>query len=108
MNETDHDMLIEIRTDVKHLIEKHEELRVDFGCLEDRIRSIEISGSHEAEEAIKRCEMVETKLLSLEKNGAMRKGEQSLWNNIWVRGGILASIVLGVLAFINDFRKGLF
>jgi DNA-directed RNA polymerase subunit H (RpoH/RPB5) len=29
-DETDHDILIEVRSDVKHLIEKHEELKEEF------------------------------------------------------------------------------
>jgi hypothetical protein len=28
--ESDHDILIEVRSDVKHLIEKHEELKTEF------------------------------------------------------------------------------
>jgi hypothetical protein len=30
LTETDHDILIEVRADVKHLIEKHEELKAEF------------------------------------------------------------------------------
>lgn len=101
MAETDHDILIEIRTTLRELVK----------CKNDherRIRDIEISGSKEANAAIKRVDAIETRMDVVERVCAGDVAIESWWNSNLTQYGIVAGVIISLGAAVFEIYTRIF
>ena len=93
------------KTDRELLIEIYVTLQENCGVLEDhecRIREIELSGSKEATEAIKRVEVLEEKVNNLQSCYSGKEAVEKWYETKLGQAGLIAGIFIGVLGFGLD------
>jgi hypothetical protein len=100
------DIVIETRSDVKHILETMESIT---RCIDDhdkRIRTIEIVGSTKAEEALTLVEKLTGRVASVEKicnaDMAVDLAKTGWWDSIYTKVGIITGICFGIAAFVWD------
>lgn len=103
------DIVIETRSDVKHILTQIKKISEEITDHECRIRSIEISGSQKADEAIIGFRTLEGRVDELERNAcsetSVTRAKDSWVDSTWAKVGIAAGIILGAWAWAKDFLK---
>ena len=110
------DIVIETRADVKHIRDVIDKIQQCIAHHDERIRCLEISGSPALMKTTQKVEVLEERVDRLETGTESVKArvegrdtlseEHGHWiNNLYVRAGIIAGIVVGVCGFIIQLVK---
>jgi hypothetical protein len=104
--ESDHDILIDLRADVRNLItrvdasiEKQEACNAGF---DGRLRCVEIGGSLAAKEAIHQTQELERRLIPLEACFSGDRAIGSWWDSTITKIGIISGVLVGIGAFVIE------
>jgi len=103
------DIVLETRSDVKHILETLSRITTCIEGHDVRIRTIEIEGSSKAEEALESVGKLTVRVGAVEKicnsDQAVDLAQINWWDSIYAKAGILTGIALGIAAFIMDVLR---